>query len=98
MSNTTKNAPRYIVKTARARMPGSCWSGMSYYRTAILRLVDGAKASDVTMISERARAVEEVVEEWGPSYSGKTDRCAHARDVAEAEDYCAYLNGTAIAS
>ena len=57
-ANTTA---RYIVMTASARMPGSCWG--RYGRVAVVELEPGFSGRP-KMISERARGVRRVVQTW----------------------------------
>jgi len=44
------------------------------------------------MISTHARGVVDVVETWERLNVGKTDRCAYARALAEAEALAAKIN------
>ncbi len=78
---------RYIVKTAAARMPASCWG--KYRRVAVLEVEPGAEPR---MISARARGVVRVVETWDALNVGTSDRCAYRRALAEAEALAANLN------
>lgn len=83
---------RYCVRVSRANMPAKCWGGMSYYHCAVVELKEGFRPSDVTMISTRSKAVEKIVEYWGPAFSGRTDRSAFKRNLAEAHELCRQLN------
>jgi len=76
----------YIVKTSAAKMPRSCWG--RYVRVAVLEVEAGTEPA---MISERARGVVRIVETWERLSVGKTNRCAAARAVAEAEALAARL-------
>lgn len=71
----------FIVVEKTARNCGG-WGG--YVKIAVVEIEDGFGAP--SMISERARGVIRVVEEWDRCYRGKTDRCAAAivRRAAEA--------------
>ena len=80
----------YIVMTATEKMPASCWG--RYRRVAVVRLEDGF-TGEPKMISERARGLAEIVEEWRACSVGTTDRSAYRRAVAEAEALAARLNG-----
>jgi hypothetical protein len=79
---------RYIVKTAAANMPNSCWG--TYRRVAVLEVEDGVE--DVAMISERARGCIRIVETWERLNVGITDRCAYARALDEARAMARDLN------
>lgn len=82
---------RYLVKTAAACMPSTCWG--TYRRVALIEVEDGVE--DVAMISERAKGVVRVVKTWERRNVGKTDRCAYAKALAEAEAECDRLNAVA---
>jgi hypothetical protein len=83
------NQSTYIVMTASAKMPTTCWG--RYGRVAVVRLEDGFEGTP-KMISERARGVEEVVALWDRQHIGSTTRCAFSRALAEAEAMCEELN------
>lgn len=70
----------YIVQTAAACMPNSCWG--TYRRVALLEVKDGVES--VAMISSRARGVVRVVQTWERLNVGKTERCAYERALTEA--------------
>ena len=81
--------PRYewIVQTASACMPTSCWG--RYSRVAVLELELGWPAArGVSMISTHARGVRRVIETWEKLYHGTTDRCAFYRALEEAQFMC----------
>lgn len=80
----------YIVKSAAACMPASCWG--RYARVAVLEIEDGVE--DVAMISPRARGVLRVVQTWECLHVGRTERCALARALREAECMADELNAT----
>jgi hypothetical protein len=84
----TREPKMFIVQTAAACMPNSCWG--RYGRVAVLELEPGATSA--AMISERARGVRRVVETWERLNIGTTDRCAFARALTEAEAMAAKLN------
>ena len=79
---------RYITKTATAHMPNSCWG--RYGKVAVIEVEPGVK--DVAMISDRARGAIRVVEVWDRQFWGKSNRCAFAIALAEAEALAASLN------
>lgn len=89
--------PNYVVKTAAACMPGSCWG--VYRRVAVLEVEDGLSAEDIKMISPRARGVCRVVETWERRSVGRLAR-THIRtlravggdptDVLTGEERCAF--------
>ena len=71
---TTHAPARYIVQTAAARMPASCWG--RYRRAAVLEIDLSALPSGRTapaMISTRARGVSRVVQTWERLHVGTTD-------------------------
>jgi len=80
----------YAVVTKSEKMPSSCWG--KYRQVAVVELEPGYSSDDVTMISERAKAVRRIVEHWGRLNVGISSRCAYARAVTEAEEICAQLN------
>lgn len=79
----------FIVKTAAACMPASCWG--RYRRVAVLEVERGIWP---TMISDRARGVVRVVQTWERLNCGKTERDAYSRAMAEAEAMTKELNHT----
>lgn len=85
MSNTTN----FIVITAAAKMPSSCWG--RYARVAVVELEPGFVGRPA-MISERARGVRRVVTTWERCHIGSTPRCAYRRAIAEAEQLCCELS------
>ena len=81
----------YIVATAAAHMPSSCWG--RYRRVAVLEIEAGLPAGYwPAMISDRARGVVRVVETWESRNVGKTNRCAYRRAMAEAREMAEALN------
>jgi hypothetical protein len=82
----------YIVKTASARMPSSCWG--RYGKIAVLEVEEDRDLDEPRIISERARGVVRVVEVWDRLHVGKTARCAFARALREAEALADKLNGS----
>lgn len=77
----------YVVKTAAAAMPSSCWG--TYRRVAVLEIEAGTTPA---MISTHARGVVRVVQTWEKRHVGRTSRCAYERALAEAEAMAARLN------
>jgi hypothetical protein len=91
MTNNTEtqmSKTHYIVQTAAANMPNSCWG--RYGRVAVLEVDSGLDS--VSMISARARGCRRVVETWERRHIGSTDRSAFFRALAEAEALAAELN------
>ena len=80
---------KFIVMTASASMPASCWG--TYRRVAVVELEDGFD-SRPEMISERAKGVKEIVQTWEKCNVGKTWRCAYNRAVTEANNLADTLN------
>jgi hypothetical protein len=80
-TTTAAQSPRYIVQTAAAPMPSSCWG--TYRRVAVLEVEPGVE--HVSMISTRARGVRCVVRTWEAQNVGTTARCAYERAIASAE-------------
>ena len=87
----------FIVMTASARMPSSCWG--HYRRVAVIEMDDDwlavQRMRDViegrrprrgpAMISERARGVVRIVATWERRHVGSTERCAYIRAIGEAQ-------------
>ena len=84
----------FAVVTKSEKMPASCWG--KYRQVAVVELEPGYSADEVTMISDRAKAVKRIVEYWGRLNVGISSRCAYARACAAADDICAQLNAQAI--
>jgi len=81
---------KYIVMTATAKMPNSCWG--HYGRVAVIETVDGTKPR---MISERARGVVRIVRTWERQHIGRTKRSAFQVACAEAVALAEQLNAGA---
>ena len=75
------NMSNYIIKVSNDSCHGQYGS---YKRIAILEVEDGV--TEVSMISERARGVIRIVEQWNGLNVGKTDNCAFAKGMEEAEE------------
>lgn len=84
----------FIVKTAAAAMPNSCWG--TYRRVAVLEVEAGV--TDVAMISQRARGVVRVVATWEKCNVGHTSRCAYRLALAEAQQMAADLNAARVSA
>ena len=80
---------RYRIKTAGASMPASCWG--TYRRIAIVELEPGH--DDVARIDARAKGCARIVATWERLSVGKTERCAYARAMREAEAFLGSLEG-----
>jgi len=89
MNNNDTNVSKteYIVRTAAACMPSSCWG--RYRRVAVLEVAAGAQPR---MISARARGVVEVVQTWEKLNVGTSERCAYAVALRAAKELAAELN------
>jgi hypothetical protein len=81
--------PEYIVRTARAKMPGTCFG--RYDKVAILRLTD-PDGPIPKMISARAINCAEVVVKSGPCFVGRTSKCQFQRTLAEYRRLCQEMN------
>jgi len=86
----TQTLPRFIVLTAAANMPASCWG--RYGRVAVVELEPGTTEYP-RMISDRARGVARVIQTWEKCNVGKTERSAFASALREAEALATELNG-----
>ena len=78
----------FIVQTASASMPQSCWG--TYRRVAVLEVPLGVERA--SMISERAEDVIRIVESWERLNVGKTRRCAYQVALREAYALAKKLN------
>jgi hypothetical protein len=87
MDQISSAGTEFVVITAAACMPNSCWG--TYRRVAVLEVVRGVTPK---MISARARGVVRVICTWERRNVGKTDRCAYSRAVAEAVEMVDELN------
>lgn len=76
----------YQLLVASAQMPASC-KGV-YKRIAIVETVSAERPK---MISERTKGVIRIVRSWERLHVGKTERCAYARAMREAEGLLASL-------
>jgi hypothetical protein len=79
----------FIVMTASEKMPSSCWG--KYGRVAVVEVEEGLDDTP-KMISERAKGVVRIVENWRRLNVGKTDKCAFRLAEEEAYELCAKLN------
>lgn len=89
--NNVNTPTHFIVQTASAYMPSSCWG--VYRRVGVLEVDLGLR--HVSQISERARGCARVVRTWERLNVGKTARCAYDRALDEAERLAAELNAAA---
>ena len=78
---------RFIVMTAAACMPSSCWG--RYGRVGIVELSSEKRPK---MISERARGIARIVGTFERQNMGTTERCAFAQSVAAANEWAYQLN------
>jgi hypothetical protein len=80
---------KYIVMTASAKMPNSCWG--SYGRVAVIE----TNGTTPKMISKRARGVVRIVRTWERQHIGRTKRAAFQIACAEAVALAEQLNAGA---
>ena len=80
MEQTT--ASKFIVKVSLAKMPNNCWGAKNYVNIALIE-TDGR--SSVSMISERARGVRQIVRMEKGVHLGNTARSAGFRFLKECE-------------
>jgi len=87
-----KHKTEYVVLTAAAAMPNSCWG--RYGRVALLevRCDDEGRPILPGLISDRPHCVVRIVRTWERLNKGTTDRCAFAVALQEAEDLACELN------
>ena len=79
---------KYIVMTASAKMPASCWG--HYGKVAVVE-TDGEHMPK--QINKRHKAVVLIVKTWDKQHIGKTDRGAFQQAVKEAYALADKLNG-----
>lgn len=87
----TSAPTEFIVKTASACMPSSCWG--RYGKIAVMEVLKDRGLDEPKMISERARGAVRVVKVWDRLHVGKTERCEFAKALKEASALAAELNG-----
>ena len=92
---TTATATRFVVLTAAAAMPNSCWG--IYRRVGVVEIAADADERRLT-IDERRKGVIRVVSTWERLNVGRTARCAYQRALAEAEALVADLNAARAAA
>lgn len=85
---------RFIVMESAAVVRGRMRQFGRYRRVAVVEITpEMAAAGDrPKMISERARGLVRIVEEWGPVNQGKTERSAYYLAIREAEEMAGELN------
>lgn len=81
----------FRVVTSRACMPNSCWG--TYTNTAVMECLPGMPPR---MISRRAVACVRIVSKLGPSFEGKTKRCAAEKDYAACRESLEHLKPSKI--
>jgi hypothetical protein len=83
---------RFIVMSAAASMPNSCWG--RYGRVAVVELAPAwAEAGDRPLrISERTKGVARIVATWERQHIGRTPRGAFQRAMVEAQEMAERLN------
>jgi len=80
----------YVVKTAGANMPASCWG--KYGRVAVLEIADTLTVADIDRIDARSKKIVSVVRTWEKRHIGKTSRCAFQIALKEARELAEALN------
>jgi hypothetical protein len=85
---TTATATRFVVITAAAQMPNSCWG--VYRRVGVVEVAADADA-DRLSIDPRRKGVIRVVSTWEKLNVGTTARCAYQRALADARQLVAEL-------
>lgn len=80
---------KFILVEKSARRPSNAYG--AYVRMAVLEIEEGFEG-EPTMISERAKGVVRIVEEWGPCYVGLTERSQANRARAAANELLRRLN------
>lgn len=83
---------KYIVLTASAKMPGSCWG--RYGKVAVIE-TDGEHMPK--QINERHKSVVRIVKTWDKMHIGKTERGAYQQAVREAYALADQLNSSEVA-
>lgn len=83
-----KQKTEYVVKTASACMPASCWG--KYGRVAIVEIEAGSGAP--SRIDEREKNVVAITRLYDRLFWGTSDRCAYRRALALAGKMCEGLN------
>ena len=78
----------YIVCDASEKMPSKCWG--RYRKVAVVEVERGVRR--ISMISERAKGVVRIVEEWRRLNVGTTERSAFSIATREAEELARRLN------
>lgn len=81
----------YVVKASAAKMPNTC-KGI-YKRIGLMKVEKGVTP---TMISTHSKGVIEVVETWEKLNVGKTEKCAFAKALKEANVKAKELNSKII--
>lgn len=76
----------FIVMTATAQMPNSCWG--HYRRLAVVEVIAGCTPA---MISRRARGVVRIIQTYERLNVGKTERSAYAEALVRARALCSKL-------
>ena len=82
----------YIVMSASAKMPSTCWG--RYRRVAVAQLTQQYTAMNwrPAMISARARGVLRIARDFGPQHTGTSPRCAYNQALAQAGELAHRLN------
>lgn len=80
----------FIVMESAAQVRGKMAQFGRYRRIAVCEVEEGKRPA---MISERARGMVRIVEEWSPMHQGKTERSEYYVARKAAEEMAAELNG-----
>lgn len=81
---------KYIVMESAAQVKGKMAQFGPYRRIAVVEIEDSCDRP--AMISERARSVVRIVQEWSPMHRGKTERSEYYVARKAAERLAAFLN------
>lgn len=82
----------FIVMESSAQVRGKMRNFGRYRRIAVCEVEEGKTPA---MISERARGMIRIVQEWSPMHQGKTERSEYWVARREAEGMAKELNETA---
>ena len=86
-THTTPTGRRLAIVSSASKMPSTCWG--RYRHAALVEVADGHEATEIVMISERANAINAIIEETRDLHAGGTPRSAFSKALVELRDLMA---------
>lgn len=81
---------QFIIMTAKASMPNSCFGSYSYMKVAVVQILkSGYKPKQIHPNNKKIK----IIRIWDRLYAGSTKNCAFEKAMVQAKELCTQLNG-----